>query len=516
MEQNGRRGLSLVATRAVMNGRDGCLRRMAQLFPMRPAGSGGDDAHPPLVETLLALPDPWVLLSDRRIGGTDGTEPIDVVLIHPEIGVALIDEAPRDPAGALGAFQTYLAAQRFAAFYPGELPVVTLSIAPEQIEEIGDRLAAAFEAAPRLTVADNDWADAVIELLLTPDDLPMAPVGEPIFAEAPLPRPVAEPPVETEPPVEAGPLVEAEPLVETEPEMAATRPFAIPTLETRLEPMMAEWAYAAREERAPRWRAGHIAAVAALLLFAGVGLAAWNLGDDGSTGPEATASGPREAEALVPPQPVAPEQKVAEAPPAPAPAPPPVPPAPPVLLSAKSMAPLPPAPPKPTPVEPLPQIAVIETAPPPPEPARSAAPPARESPPPARAPARAVPSSPGGVTRPAPVQRAVAAAPRPTREARLTPPRQLPAEPSEAGPPIDATDLPPLDPDHPPRAARPAAAQAPAVAAASPGTPAATAGRECRPYTAETPLAGRGVAVQGIACRDADGTWRLVSEVPVH
>jgi hypothetical protein len=115
------------------------------------------------------------------------------------------------------------------------------------------------------------------------------------------------------------------------------------------------------------------------------------------------------------------------------------------------------------------------------------------------------------------VQRAVAAAPRATREARLTPTRPPPAEPSEAGPPIDATDLPPLDPDHsPPPAVRPAAAQAPPVAAASPGTPAAPAGRECRPYTAETPLAGRGVAVQGIACRDADGAWRLVSEVPVH
>src|SRR5579862_5362382 len=158
-----------------MNGRVGCLRRMAQVFPMRPAGSGGDDAQSPLVETLLALPDPWVLLCDRRIGGDDGTEPIGVVLVHPEIGVALIDEAPRDPAGALGAFQAYLGEQRFAEFYPGELPVVAISIAREQLEAIGDHLAAAFEAAPRLTVADNDWADAVIELLLTPDDLPMTP-----------------------------------------------------------------------------------------------------------------------------------------------------------------------------------------------------------------------------------------------------------------------------------------------------------------------------------------------------
>ena len=40
--------------------------------------------------------------------------------------------------------------------------------------------------------------------------------------------------------------------------------------------------------------------------------------------------------------------------------------------------------------------------------------------------------------------------------------------------------------------------------------------RECRPYTANSTLAGNGIAVQGIACRDGDGQWRLVSEVPLR
>jgi surface antigen len=60
---------------------------------------------------------------------------------------------------------------------------------------------------------------------------------------------------------------------------------------------------------------------------------------------------------------------------------------------------------------------------------------------------------------------------------------------------------------------------APAVNGA--GAPAATASaatpqRECRPYTAATTLTGNAMPVQGIACRDGDGTWRLVSEAPAR
>jgi surface antigen len=40
--------------------------------------------------------------------------------------------------------------------------------------------------------------------------------------------------------------------------------------------------------------------------------------------------------------------------------------------------------------------------------------------------------------------------------------------------------------------------------------------RECRPYTSSTTLTGRGLRVEGIACRGSDGQWRLVSEVPLH
>src|SRR5215472_3820452 len=110
---------------------------MAQLFPM----NGADDAPARLTRTLRTLPGPWTLLRNRRIAGADGTEsvPVDLVLVHPEIGVALIDEAPRDPTPAVAALRDYLAAHRFNEFCPGNLPIVALSVPVEEAAEAGER-----------------------------------------------------------------------------------------------------------------------------------------------------------------------------------------------------------------------------------------------------------------------------------------------------------------------------------------------------------------------------------------
>src|SRR5690348_11710195 len=150
---------------------------MAQVFPLNVDDLSTDEAHVSLAGTLAALPDPWTLLRQRRIGG-DQAEPVEVVLVHPEIGVALVDEAPRDPTLSARRLRDYLEGQRFGEFFPGELPIVALSVAADEFEMLGDRLAAAFEAAPRLSVTDADWADAVVELLMVPDDLAMAPVSD--------------------------------------------------------------------------------------------------------------------------------------------------------------------------------------------------------------------------------------------------------------------------------------------------------------------------------------------------
>src|SRR6185437_7881267 len=113
---------------------------MAQIFPLNVDDLSADEARASLAGTLAALPDPWTLLRQRRIGG-DQAEPIEVVLVHPEIGVALVDEAPRDPAPAARRLRDYLDGQRFGEFFAGDLPIVTLSVAAEDFDTVGEQLA---------------------------------------------------------------------------------------------------------------------------------------------------------------------------------------------------------------------------------------------------------------------------------------------------------------------------------------------------------------------------------------
>ena len=131
---------------------------MAQILPQ------DADGRPlsRLAATLARLPDAWLLLLGRRIGAT----PVDAVLVHPDIGIALIDVGPRPPDAAHAALRAWFYLEEFDFRFPGELPTVALSIAQEAIEAIGAALAAAFDAAPLLSIEDPDWAAAALELLL--------------------------------------------------------------------------------------------------------------------------------------------------------------------------------------------------------------------------------------------------------------------------------------------------------------------------------------------------------------
>src|SRR5215471_3383882 len=103
---------------------------MAQVFPCDP-NHAGSPASETLVWTLRTLPDPWTLLRDRGIDASG--ELIDLVLVHPEIGVALINESPRDPTAGVAALRDLLQRQRFADFFPGGLPIVSLSVAINEL-----------------------------------------------------------------------------------------------------------------------------------------------------------------------------------------------------------------------------------------------------------------------------------------------------------------------------------------------------------------------------------------------
>jgi hypothetical protein len=566
---------------------------MAQVFPLNLDDLSPDEARTSLAGTLAALPDPWTLLRRRQIGDEE-PEAIEVVLVHPEIGVALVDEAPRDPEATARTLRDLLDRQRFGEFFPGDLPIVTLSVAPDEFETLGEQLAGAFEAAPRLSIDDPDWADAVIELLMVPDDLAMAPVSDapPSRTEELPAEDFAAPGTRFEEmrgehfEEMPGERVEA---VQRERFDAPRRDLydhssSLDSGEPPL-PLMVDWPFAASYER--KRRRGRLVALAAgLLLLAGAGVAAWQYAAEDLTVAindvtQRAQDNPSRSQIEMPLPPQSPDDRAAGKPAASSP--PPVPAAPAVVMAQKPYAPPPPAPPRPTPVEPLPQVAVATPPSPPPAaappaPERTAAAPPTESgqapapnpapvavaPPPPRdePPTQTAAARPPAPTKPAPAAAASPAKPKPaptaapTRAAKAEPPppvreparresgpasRTRPIENSD-NPPIDAADLPPLDqappaPQRPTQFAAPSGSSQPPAGGLGPPVPLwraqasnppppppaaaqATAteasNRECRPYTSSTTLTGRGLRVEGIACRGTDGQWRLVSEVPLR
>ncbi|MBK1659459.1 hypothetical protein, partial [Paracraurococcus ruber] len=84
------------------------------------------------------------------------------VLLHPEIGVALIDIAPGQTPHAESAFRARLEAARFAAIFPGHLPVVQLQFQPEDLIRADALLREAFAALPPISLPGGDgWVSVV-------------------------------------------------------------------------------------------------------------------------------------------------------------------------------------------------------------------------------------------------------------------------------------------------------------------------------------------------------------------
>ncbi len=439
---------------------------MARILP--PHATPPDDPEAARLEdTLARLPDAWTLITDRRIGGGDGPH-VAWVLLHPEIGVALVDLAPAQPERAVGALRALLDGADPAYRDWERVPIVAVATTPEEGAAIGQRLADAFAAAPPCPAADPAWTDRVIGLLLSAEDAAMAPVRK----RAPL-----EPELSWRPPrvgpetgdSAAGTLLEPElPWLQhgigPEIEDSAAETPREPELswQPRIEP---DDAIDPRPPSPPPARHLPFAAAIAFLVLSGSTAAYLVMrtppaDNSGAVTLSVPASAPvpqaapfASAEATLPPAPSAAQQDN------PAPATP----------SAFAVAPPPSAPVAASP-EP-----VASASPPPPEPVASSLPPKPEPPPPlpppmpvatAPTPQPAPASTTATAARPPAEPAAVAPKPvvarrpaRPARPARLRetsltpPPRLTAAAPSRAvepapeeagGPPIDATDLPPL------------------------------------------------------------------------
>ncbi len=116
-----------------------------------------------------AVPEPgpeggWLVSRNCPLGG--GGPRINLVLLHPSVGVALVDFAPKD-TDAVGRFRSALDGRRFSAVFGGYPPTVRAILPTDRLSDLGRILAEEFKKQPPLSLACGDaWirsARAAIE-----------------------------------------------------------------------------------------------------------------------------------------------------------------------------------------------------------------------------------------------------------------------------------------------------------------------------------------------------------------
>lgn len=403
---------------------------MALILPQN-AAPPADPAVARLEAMLATLPDEWLLLRDRAIGGAGGPR-AGFVLIHPEIGIALIDLAPARLSAAAEALEDVLAAEQFLG-EDDTLPVVTVAVDPGDIPIVGEQLGDAFDAMPPCDMAERNWPRRIVDLLLHAEDAAM------------LPLPTAPAPARDE--------LDAE-REDVHGLAAPDEDERIPESAPRRNLVMAAVAAAAMLAICAGGAIAYLASAPAPETAPKVATAALNPSPPpsdkgtGSSMPAPPAPAPTQtATPIAPPAPLAASDQPVQPPPvADRPPPPPATPSPPPVAAAPEPPPSPPA-----------QTEVAKSAPPPP---------VQASPPPDKVartePDRAEPAH--KRAEPAAANKLVAQKPRaPAHKAATSPPkpavserkvataeaplhvRPAPPPDEDDGPPIDPADLPPLE-----------------------------------------------------------------------
>ncbi|TCZ52924.1 SH3 domain-containing protein [Roseicella aquatilis] len=140
----------------------------------------------------LTLPPGWIGLEQCNLSPVPGQFlVIPHVLLHPRLGVALVDIAPGETSGVEMALRARLEAARFGGIFPGELPVVHLQLDPSELDHLGTLLPQAFAELPPLDLPGGDGWVSMVRRALTSRAL--APRRAPNPAAAP--GPAAPPPL---------------------------------------------------------------------------------------------------------------------------------------------------------------------------------------------------------------------------------------------------------------------------------------------------------------------------------
>jgi hypothetical protein len=121
------------------------------------------------------------MLRNCVLGGpADPPAQVDVVLLHPGLGVALLELPPHWTADAPGRLLRRLELARFAAIFPGHLPVAHRQVRRQDLAELPRLLDEAFAAQPPLSLPGGDaWMLAVRRALQEDAVTRPSPTGRP-------------------------------------------------------------------------------------------------------------------------------------------------------------------------------------------------------------------------------------------------------------------------------------------------------------------------------------------------
>jgi Bacterial SH3 domain len=363
----------------------------------RAVPTGGGRERPEGASSIMVpLPPGWLCLQDCNLSG-QLNQPVVVpfVLMHPDVGVALIDVAPASNPEAESILRRRLEAARFGSIFPGFLPILHLRLDRADLPSTEAILRDAFASKPPLSVPGGDGWVSVVRRALLPRDPSRAAAHPGGLLASHLQRPV-------------GSIGPARGRAETESAMLHGEVTARAAAATT-----SSFEFDVPEQAAVRstppiiWiimsGVGGLIAVLALFTLLNGGADGPNAGQETTSTPTASEAPPTAPAPLAAPAPaIATTHSATPVAPTPAPSSVAPSPKPPPVAPPPAVAALPARPPQPAPVAPPPAVAALPARPPQPQPP----PPSPD----ASRPASAAATGAGATAVPAPAQRPPATA----------------------------------------------------------------------------------------------------------
>jgi hypothetical protein len=135
------------------------------------AGGGGRERQEGAPSMMVPLPPGWLCLQDCNLSG-QLNQPVVIpfVLMHPDVGMALIDIAPASNPEAEVILRRRLEAARFDSIFPGFLPILHLRLDRADLPSTEAILRDAFASLPPLSVPGGDGWISVVRRALLPRD----------------------------------------------------------------------------------------------------------------------------------------------------------------------------------------------------------------------------------------------------------------------------------------------------------------------------------------------------------